>query len=156
MVALEIRNEQERVETDDKLVELLEKVTQKALERLGMDDDPVVSLTFTDDPSIKELNRKWRGVDAPTDVLSFAMEEGEDDGFFTPEGEARLLGDVVISLERAAAQADEYGHSFERETAYLLVHGILHLAGYDHEDEAGRAEMRALEEEVLEGLGITR
>lgn len=156
MVALEIRNDQERIEADGKLIELLEKVTARTLERLGMDDDPVVSLTFTDDPGIRELNRYWRGVDAPTDVLSFPMEEGEDDGFCTPEGEPRLLGDVVIALERAAAQAEEYGHSFEREAAYLLVHGILHLAGYDHEDEAGRAEMRALEEEVLEGLGITR
>lgn len=155
-MALEIRNDQERIEADEKLMELLEKVASRTLERLGMDDAPVVSLTLTDDAGIKELNRDWRGVDAPTDVLSFAMEEGEDDGFSTPEGEPRLLGDVVISLERAAAQAEEYGHSFEREASYLLVHGILHLAGYDHEDEAGRAEMRSLEEEVLEGLGITR
>ncbi|MCL6639111.1 MAG: rRNA maturation RNase YbeY, partial [Firmicutes bacterium] len=97
---------------------------------------------------------QYRGVDAPTDVLSFAMEEGE----FMPGGEDEgvILGDVVISLQAAERQAKEYGHSFRRELAYLTVHGVLHLLGYDHQSEEDRTLMRRKEEEVLTRLGQPR
>lgn len=114
-----------------------------------------VSLTFTDNAYIRELNARYRDKDMATDVLSFALREGEEpeivDG---PPVEA--LGDIIISVERAAEQAEEYGHSLEREIAFLTTHGMLHLLGYDHIEEADRAEMRREEEYVLQLLGISR
>lgn len=114
-----------------------------------------VSVTFTDNASIRALNAKYRGKDMATDVLSFALREGEEpeivDG---PPVEA--LGDIILSVERAAEQAEAYGHSLEREIAFLTTHGMLHLLGYDHIEEADRAEMRKEEEYVLQLLGISR
>ena len=110
-----------------------------------------VSLTVCDNEYIKELNRDYRGKDAPTDVLSFPMLD-----FDSPETET-LLGDIVISLERAEEQAKEYGHSLLRELCFLSVHSALHLMGYDHvDDEEGRLYMEAKQEEILNRLGITR
>jgi len=137
----------------------LTKGIAKALEIGGGSPDAEVSLTLTDDREIQELNRTYRGIDRPTDVLSFALEEaGEDEPeFLVPEGyEDHLLGDIVISVERAKAQAEEYGHSFMRELVYLAVHGALHLLGYDHEREDDRAIMRQKEEAVMESLGLSR
>ncbi|MBC7105307.1 MAG: rRNA maturation RNase YbeY, partial [Firmicutes bacterium] len=103
---------------------------------------------------IRRLNREFRGVDEPTDVLSFPMHE-RDPG--AANGEAQLLlGDVVISLERAYRQALAYGHSLHREVAYLTVHGLLHLLGYDHDSPDSRQSMRAREEEVLAKLNLGR
>jgi probable rRNA maturation factor len=113
-----------------------------------------VSVSFVSDEEIHELNREYRGVDRPTDVLSFALDEGE--AFPTGDAEQRMLGDIVISVPRAVEQASEYGHSTTREIAFLLVHGFLHLCGYDHEDEASEREMFGLQEEILDTLGIQR
>ncbi len=112
-----------------------------------------ISLLLTDDAAIQELNRDYRGKDAPTDVLSFPMNEGED--ALLPEEGNLLLGDIVISLEKAAAQAELYGHSLERETVFLFIHGLLHLLGYDHERgiEAEK-EMFAWQEQIIAALGI--
>ncbi len=136
----------------------------------------IVTLTLTDDEGIRELNRQYRGLDKPTDVLSFSLLEGEEpDIHYNDEYEASeegtedwkdeekmgdpfadLLGDIVISVERAEAQAQEYGHSLERELGFLFVHGFLHLLGYDHGDEEQEKEMFAKQEEVLREAGLTR
>ena len=114
-----------------------------------------VSVTLTDNAHIRELNRDYRGIDRPTDVLSFALRESEEPEV---EGEAgaEALGDIIISLERAAEQADEYGHSLRREVAFLTVHGMLHLLGYDHIEEEEREEMEREQCFVMERLGIPR
>jgi probable rRNA maturation factor len=103
-----------------------------------------VALSLVDDAEIRQLNRRWRGVDAPTDVLSFPLEDEE------------LLGDVVVSLETAERQSRAFGHSLRREVAFLAVHGTLHLLGYDHDTPDAEARMQAAAEAVLGRLGILR
>jgi probable rRNA maturation factor len=118
------------------------------LRHLGM-PDAELSVVLCDDAFIHDLNRQWRGKDAPTDVLSFAMGEGED-ADVNPD----VLGDIVISVDTCARQAAALGHAPERELRVLLVHGLLHLLGYDHEEsEAEAAEMRAQEAVLLRVLG---
>lgn len=118
-----------------------------------------VSVLLTDDAGIRELNKAYRGVDDATDVLSFPQidwdgdEEAADEH---PPEFPRVLGDVVISCERAAAQAVAYGHDLRRELAFLAVHGLLHLLGYDHIAEEDRLRMRGQEEAILASLGLTR
>lgn len=107
--------------------------------------DAELSVLLTDDAHIQALNQQWRGVDRPTDVLSFAFNEAEGPG-------AEVLGDIVISLPTAARQAAEHGHSVEDELWVLLVHGLLHLLGYDHQDAEEAAEMAAAEAKLLAGL----
>jgi probable rRNA maturation factor len=118
-----------------------------------------VSVLVTDDAALHALNRDYRGVDAPTDVLSFAAEEADASApvFVLPPDAPRYLGDIAISYERVLAQAAEYGHSHERELAYLAAHGVLHLLGYDHERGAeDAAAMRTREEAAMERLGLRR
>ena len=139
----------------------LTRVLNKASEVYGLEPQAEVSIVLADDEYIRQLNRQYRSKDMPTDVLSFAMndhcaEDHEPDITEAPEDIEILLGDIVISLETTARQAQEFGHSLERELAYLTVHGMLHLLGYDHEEEEDRAEMRQEEEYVLSLLGITR
>ena len=114
-----------------------------------------VSVTLTDDAYIQTLNRQYRQMDRPTDVLSFALNEGVE-----PEiaggPDINVLGDIVLSVERAKAQAAEYGHSLRREIAFLTVHGMLHLLGYDHIEEAERQKMEQEQKTVMEALGISR
>ena len=114
-----------------------------------------VSVTLTDDAYIQTLNRQYRQMDRPTDVLSFALNEGVE-----PEiaggPDINVLGDIVLSVERAKAQAAEYGHSLRREIAFLTVHGMLHLLGYDHIEEAERQKMEQEQKMVMEALGISR
>lgn len=113
---------------------------------------PEVSMTFTDNEGIRELNRLYRGIDKPTDVLSFPM--FAFDGEETEEFDG-ALGDIVISLERAKEQAETFGHSFEREVTFLCVHSMLHLLGYDHElGEAEDADMRRRQSEIVARLGL--
>lgn len=113
-----------------------------------------VSVVFVNDTTIHEMNRTYRGVDRPTDVLSFAMQEGDEP--FPEVDELTMLGDIVVSIETAVDQAQRYGHSLERELAFLLVHGFLHLNGYDHQDESSEREMFALQEEILIDIGLPR
>ncbi|NMB00209.1 MAG: rRNA maturation RNase YbeY [Firmicutes bacterium] len=110
-----------------------------------------VSITFVDNASIQELNRQYRHIDSATDVLSFPQDDE-----FAPWLELRVLGDIVISLERAMEQAEEYGHSTEREVMFLAVHGFLHLLGYDHEAPEEQAIMRSREEQILRELDLGR
>ncbi|WHY18259.1 rRNA maturation RNase YbeY [Paenibacillus sp. G2S3] len=157
-------NEQEEYEIKDDLIALLESILQKAGEAEGIDQGEV-ALTFVDNARIHELNLEYRGIDRPTDVLSFAMNEsGEDELdiiYEVREGESLedvpdVLGDIIISVTRAQEQAQEYGHSLERELGFLFVHGFLHLLGYDHQDEASEAEMMSKQEKVLAQVGLTR
>lgn len=150
------------VEGAEPYADLLRQVIPAALEAEGVAVPWEVDVLFTDDEGIHQINLEQREVDRPTDVLSFPMfdlqpgehptEEDADPGTgLVP------LGDMVISLERAQAQGEEYGHGTRREVAYLAVHSVLHLLGYDHMDEGPmKAQMRAHEEAILEQLGITR
>ena len=141
---------------------LLERVITAALKAEGVEVPCEINVLITDDEGIHQINLEQRGVDRPTDVLSFPMFEltpgdkpSEEDA--DPATGLVPLGDMAISLERAAAQAEEYGHPLERELGYLTVHSVLHLLGYDHMDEGPmKAQMRDREEAVLEGLGILR
>jgi probable rRNA maturation factor len=137
--------------------ELIQKVIQGVLKQSGshLGDEVAVSVTLVDNPTIHELNREHRNVDRPTDVLSFSQLEGEEMPALPP-GEALPLGDLVISLERCKEQAEEYGHSFERELGFLVAHGTLHLLGYDHQTPEEEAEMMAKTEAVLAELGLSR
>ena len=146
----------------DSLKAFIRKVIRTALAAEGMTLPCEVDVCLTDDAGIHEINRDMRDVDRPTDVLSFPVFDlvpgelpGEEDA--DPGTGLIPLGDMVISMERAAAQAEEYGHSQKRETAYLVTHSVLHLLGYDHLDEGEqKRQMRAREEAILSELGITR
>ena len=113
-----------------------------------------LSVTLTDDEHIHALNKKFRGVDKATDVLSFAFRESDEPEIIGADFE--ILGDVIISLERAKVQAEEFGHSFLREVIFLEVHGLLHLLGYDHIDDNERQEMEAEQKFIMAKLGINR
>ncbi|QQE77333.1 rRNA maturation RNase YbeY [Alicyclobacillus sp. SO9] len=113
-----------------------------------------VSVSLVSDEEIHTLNRDYRDVNRPTDVLSFSMLEGNDVDVGIPA--AQMLGDIVISWPAALRQAEEYGHSVKRELAFLLVHGFLHLVGYDHQTVEDETEMFAIQEQVLTDLGLTR
>ncbi|MCL6442954.1 MAG: rRNA maturation RNase YbeY [Alicyclobacillus sp.] len=139
----------EALQVDEALVE---RVLETAAAHVGRGGE--VSVSLVDDEEIHALNRDYRGVDAPTDVLSFALEEGEP--FASVPGELPMLGDIVISIPRALEQADAYGHSPLREFCFLLVHGFLHLLGYDHQDADAEREMFGIQESVLQSLGIVR
>lgn len=117
-----------------------------------------MQILYTDDVGIAAVNREQRGIDRPTDVLSFPSFElaKGDRPYPDPDTGLVYLGDIVISLERAAAQARELGHSETRETGYLVVHGVLHLLGYDHEARQDAEKMRRAEEDILSGLGVVR
>lgn len=122
--------------------------------RFDLGEETEVSITFVDDQLMQELNRTYRGIDQTTDVLSFAFdEEVEGAGPVPVNGPAiHLLGEIVLSLERVKRQAEEYEHSFVRELAFLTAHGLLHLLGYDHQEEKDTQEMRKMEEEILNSL----
>lgn len=122
----------------------------------GLDEPAEMTLVITDDAEVQELNRNYRGVDATTDVLAFAFEEGtegEQDAFVLPTQSRRYLGDMIISLPQARRQAEAGGHSLVSELCLLAVHGTLHLLGYDHAEPAEKARMWALQRESLERLG---
>ena len=153
---------EEEVPAPAGLAARLEEAVNAALDAEGVDVPCVVEVCLTDDEAIHQTNLEMRGVDRPTDVLSFPMFElqpGEKPRaeWAEPDTDRVLLGDMMISLERARAQAEEYGHSLEREICYLAVHSVLHLLGYDHLDEGPmKQQMRAREEAILGRLGITR
>jgi probable rRNA maturation factor len=116
----------------------------------------VIGLHLVGDATIRALNDEHRGVDAHTDVLSFPLLDPTGVPFVVPPHQPRSLGDVVISYPRAVEQALEFGHSADREIGYLVAHGVLHVLGYDHEDDADRVRMRQREEEALRPLGFIR
>ena len=112
-------------------------------------------MTLTNNDYIHQLNRKYRQIDRPTDVLSFALNESEEPDIENGP-DINVLGDIILSVERAEEQAADYGHSLRREIAFLTVHGMLHLLGYDHMEEADRLEMEKEQRYVMEQLGISR
>lgn len=155
-----IDNRQEKVDVNSEMEALVERVVQKALETF-VEEDYEVSISFVDNSEIRDLNKQYRDKDTATDVLSFPLMEFEvtEENYNNEEEyvqEDKLLGDIVISLERAQEQAIEYEHSFERELAFLVVHGVLHLLGMDHEDEEQEREMIKKQEEILQLLDIKR
>jgi len=149
-----LSNSSAELQFDETLSATVEKAAAKVGELYGL-EAAEVSVTLTNNEYIHKLNKQYRNIDRPTDVLSFALNEGEE-----PEvvdgPDINMLGDIIISVERAVEQAAEYGHSVEREMAFLTVHGMLHLLGYDHMEEADRMEMRQEEDYVMGKLGILR
>ncbi|WP_028561658.1 rRNA maturation RNase YbeY [Paenibacillus pinihumi] len=161
---LDWNNEQDKLEISESFILKLEQVLQIAGEAEGIMEGEV-ALTFVDDEEIHRLNKEYRGIDRPTDVLSFAMmEEGEDEPEIVFEVESEeendpfsgMLGDIIISVEKAQQQSEDYGHSFERELGFLFVHGFLHLIGYDHQDDESEAVMTGKQEAVLQQAGLVR
>lgn len=142
-------------ELDEAWLKRLDEILPLYEEQQGLPHDLVIGLTFTGDEEIRTINNEYRGIDRATDVLSFPLYE-RDDEIELLEGELAPFGDIVLSVPHAQAQAAEYGHSVEREVCYLIVHGLMHLAGYDHIEADDKAEMRAEEEKLLGAIGVTR
>ncbi|MEF9984157.1 MAG: rRNA maturation RNase YbeY [Oscillospiraceae bacterium] len=151
-----ITNKQKIVKIPSGIRLLIRRCCHATLVLEGLDDNAEVSVTFLDNCQIRQLNREFRSIDKSTDVLSFPLgENGVYD--INEETGAKLLGDVAISMETAVAQAEEYGHSLRREVAFLTVHSMLHLLGYDHINGGLEAtQMREKEEAVLTKLGVPR
>lgn len=146
---------------------LIRAVVSEALDYVGCPYEAAVSVLLTDNEAIREMNREYRQLDRPTDVLSFPMIdyeepadfsrlEEEPEAYFDPETGELLLGDIVVSLETMRAQAAEYGHSEQRELAFLVAHSMLHLSGFDHMEDGERRIMEAKQEEILQKLHLTR
>ncbi|WP_338777191.1 rRNA maturation RNase YbeY [Metabacillus sp. FJAT-52054] len=138
-------------------INIVEALLQFAAEAEQTKDGAEVSVTFTDNSRIQEINREYRDKDQPTDVISFAMEEqGEDEIEIIGADMPPVLGDIIISVERTREQAADYGHSFKRELGFLAVHGFLHLLGYDHLTEEDEKEMFTKQKGILDSYGLTR
>lgn len=138
---------------------LIKEVVSRVLEEERVLPEVDVYITLTNNEEIHKINKEYRDVDRPTDVLSFPMYERDEIAGLkndTDDEIEKILGDIIVSIEKVREQAEEYGHSFERELAYLVTHGMLHLLGYDHMIEEEKAVMRKREEEILETLNITR
>ena len=142
-----IDNRQSKYEITEELEKLIELVILESLKIEGLDDNKEISISFVDNKEIKELNKEYRGVDKETDVLSFPLEDdfGVDD---------ELLGDIIISIEKADEQSREFGHSIIREIGYLTAHSMFHLMGYDHLNEEDKEIMRGKEKQVMKNLMI--
>ena len=140
-----------------KLKMLLRRAIEETLAYEQYRNDVQVSVTLTNDEGIHELNARFRGVDAPTDVLSFPLFDYEGETDEPPIDEVEnMLGDIVLNLDRARTQAEEFGHSFEREAAFLTVHSMLHLLGYDHETgEEDEADRRARQSAIMDKMGLS-
>lgn len=140
--------------------EIIDKVFDTCFEEENLQDSKLyITVTFTNSENIQKINKEFRNIDKPTDVLSFPMFEKEEldqkiaQNHFLYED---ILGDIVISIPKVEEQAEEYGHSLERELCYMLVHGFYHLMGYDHIEENDKRKMRTKEEKILETLNIIR
>ncbi|WP_432355214.1 rRNA maturation RNase YbeY [Sporosarcina sp. A2] len=138
--------------------QLIQKLLSFASDEEGLEDGTELSVTFLDDAGIREVNRDYRGKDQATDVISFALEE-EGDGeapIIGAEDMPRHLGDLLISVQTAQKQAEEYGHSLEREIGFLALHGFLHLLGYDHMTEDDEKKMFGRQDAILQSFGLSR
>lgn len=156
MVQIEYLDIQENKEQE----ELIKKVVKQCFEEEGLfNTNLYMEVTLTNPENIRKMNQEYRNIDKETDVLSFPMFEKEEIAQMLLEKNHMVqdvLGNIVISIARVEEQAKEYGHSFQRELAYMLVHGFYHLMGYDHIEEEDRLEMRPKEEKVLQDLNIAR
>lgn len=148
------------VEEKKEYEEIIKKVLEKCYQEENMEDSKLsITVTLTTPENIQEINKKYRGIDKATDVLSFPMFEKKEIDLKIKNKDYKyedILGDIIISIEKVQEQAEEYGHSFERELSYMLVHGFYHLMGYDHIEEEDKKIMRPKEENVLSKLNITR
>ena len=144
-----INNDQDKVSLDKTISILLQEVAIECLRIEDMGTDYELSITFVDDEEIRVLNKTYRDVDKHTDVLSFPMYDEDEDVPYTP-----LLGDIVISIETAKRQSEEFGHTVEREIAYLTAHSMFHLLGYDHLEDDDKKEMRGKEKQAMKNLKI--
>lgn len=161
-------NRQEKIEVTEELVKELEHTIEFTLKEEEVNIPFEISLLFVDNDEIREINNETRNVDKETDVLSFPMLDYPKDRVFKDvyknyefdetymDGEELVLGDIVLSLEKALEQSNEYNHSFKREASYLVVHSVLHLLGYDHMEEDEKKVMRKREEDILGQLDIKR
>ena len=162
MLQFIIENEQDKLEYTPELDKIIQTAVSTTLDVIGgADTDFEVSILITDNEGIRTINKEYRDIDSATDVLSFPILEFDEDGVMLEEsgdydGDFLLLGDIVISLERAKAQSEEYGHSLEREVGFLAVHSTLHLLGFDHMEEPYTSVMRKREEEILAKMNLTR
>ncbi len=155
-VKIYFSNEQNVCKVGMKLKRTVKRAVRGTLSHEKFPYRAEVSVTFCDNERIRELNREYREKDSPTDVLSFPMYDFKN-GDVPTDCSAAELGDIVLSLEKARLQAEEYGHSFTREIAFLSVHSTLHLLGYDHEtSESDEREMFALQDEIMKEIGVLR
>ena len=144
------------IKENDKYTILAEKVIKKCFEEEKLREKLYINIILTNPENIRKLNSKFRNIDKETDVLSFPMFEKEEINTLENSIIEEVLGDIVISIEKVKEQAEEYGHSFEREFSYMLVHGFYHLMGYDHMEENDKKIMRSKEENILNKLNILR
>ncbi|WP_080146519.1 rRNA maturation RNase YbeY [Marinilactibacillus piezotolerans] len=139
---------------------LITDILEFAAKRLDIESDAELSVTVVDNERIQAINKEYRDKDYATDVISFAMEDDTDVEWMIQLDDAldmpRVLGDLFVSIDKTEEQAEEYGHSFERELGFLIVHGLLHLNGYDHMTEAEEKEMFTLQEDILKEYGLER
>lgn len=161
-------NRQNKLEVSQEFINKLNDVCNFTLKEEGVEGEYQISLLFVDNNEIKEINEETRGINKATDVLSFPMLDYENGKVYKDmyigyefdetymDGNELVLGDMVLSLERALEQSIEYNHTYEREVCYLVVHSILHLLGYDHMEEDEKLIMRSREEEILNKLNIIR
>ncbi len=165
---LYIDDRQEKIKPTEELIDKIKATIDFALKEEGVKIPYQISLLFVDNEEIREINKENRNIDKVTDVLSFPMLDYEEDKVFKDmylnyefdetfkDGDELVLGDIVLSLERALEQSKEYNHSFEREASYLVVHSVLHLLGYDHMEEEEKRIMRNEEEKILSKMNIVR
>ncbi|MDM5359766.1 rRNA maturation RNase YbeY [Peribacillus sp. RS7] len=144
-------------EVTEEAQRLVESILQFAAKNENIEKDTELSVTFVDNERIREINKEYRHKDSATDVISFALEEmGEDEVEIVGAEMPRMLGDIIISIERTKEQAEEYGHSFDRELGFLALHGFLHLLGFDHMNEDDEKVMFTKQKEILEEYGLSR
>lgn len=165
-IIVEIDNRQNNIDITDDIKNIIVSCIDKALDMEKFDIKAMVSIALVDNPGIRKVNLEYRDVDKDTDVLSFPMlelkpghrdlniDDFKDDA--EPDSGAVILGDIMISMEKVQEQSQEYGHSFGRELGFLVVHGILHLLGYDHMEQDDKDIMRSREEAILGALDLTR
>jgi probable rRNA maturation factor len=154
-----IENQQEKIIINDELEKLIRRVVEVGLRSENVEQEVEMSIVMVDAEQMKELNSEYRGIERPTDVLSFAQEDGDIEFPEIEEISFRLLGDIVIALDIALEQSETYQHSFEREVAFLTAHGLLHLLGYDHGDEEGDKDLELMlkrQESILTALELQR
>ena len=153
-----IDNRQEEIKVDEALEAFVVQVVEEVIAYEQCEEEFEVSISFVNNQEMRKLNKEYRNIGKETDVLSFPLVEFIEEELNTEDEDAEYieeeiaLGDIVISMEKAAEQSEEYGHSFKRELAFLLVHGMLHLLGYDHDEEASEGEMFDKQEEILKNM----
>lgn len=150
-----LENNQDKIHIPKEMNQLLTGAMNIVAKRQKLKANTEVDITIVTDEEIHALNKQYRGVDRPTDVLSFALDEGEEEPAIQDSEAVHLLGDIIISAPKAVAQGEEFGHGLQREMTYLAVHGILHLLGYDHMEEHDKAAMRKEEEAVLREMDLS-